>query len=58
MHCAPKLSSETPGVYLKASLMFCAPWSAIWSLVTTEIDCGVSRIGVSVLVAVALLPAT
>src|SRR5438445_13190897 len=35
-----------------------AAWFRTWSLVTTEIDCGVSMIGVSVLVAVPLRVAT
>jgi hypothetical protein len=30
--------------------MLCAPCASIWSRVTTEIDCGISISGVSVLV--------
>ena len=43
-------SGDTQG---SASCKLVAPWSSIWSRVTTVTDCGVSASGVSVLVAVA-----
>ncbi|MNT32006.1 hypothetical protein D3C71_1972280 [compost metagenome] len=54
----PYVFTETPGVYWTTSMMSSAPRASISSRPTTEIDCGVSRIGVSVLVAVALRVAT
>lgn len=47
-------AKPTPGTYLVASAMLCAAVSRICSLVTTEIDWGVSRSSVSDLVAVVL----
>ena len=50
--CPSPCDIVTPGMKRTASAMLCIDWSAMTERVSTVADCGVSRSGVSVFVAV------